>query len=176
VDVRRLLEEERLEVARQLLQPAVDAVERCRVRRRDRGELSHRAFVVGPPREDAPVFEDRLEARLARHHPQAVAAEVEVADDLGPEHRGDVGRRRRAASRRDLLGDARAADDLAALEDDRAEPGAREIGGGNEPVVPAADDDRIVLVCAQSLLRRRRGSRARAGSLGANERAAKVGA
>ena len=52
-------------------------------------------------------------------------------------------------ARPDLLGHARAAENLAPLEDADAQTGLGEIGGGREPVVAAADDDRVVAAAAQ---------------------------
>ena len=45
-----------------------------------------------------------------------------------------------------VLADGRAAHDVAALEHQRAQPFAREVGGGDEAVVPATDDDDVVLL------------------------------
>src|SRR5262249_52796748 len=42
-----------------------------------------------------------------------------------------------------LLGDARATEEMAALEHEHGEPGPREIAGGREAVVAAADDDHV---------------------------------
>ena len=70
--------------------------------------------------------------------------QLEVADDLGPQEADDVARDREPEARDDLLGDGRAAEDVAPLEDQRLEPGARKVRGGDEPVVPAADDHRVV--------------------------------
>ena len=76
--------------------------------------------------------------------------QVEVADDLGTEQAHDVGEDRELEAREDLLGDRRAADQVAALEHEHRSPGAREVRRGDEPVVPAADDDRVVPVRAGS--------------------------
>ena len=72
------------------------------------------------------------------------AAEVEVADHLGPEHARDVGGRRGAAAGGDLLGDAAAADDLAPLEHEGAEARAGEVGGRGQAVVAGTHDDGVV--------------------------------
>ena len=50
----------------------------------------------------------------------------------------------------ELLGDRRAADEVAALEDQRLEARLREVGAVDEPVVAAADDDRVVGPVARS--------------------------
>ena len=70
--------------------------------------------------------------------------QLELADDLGPEERHDVREDREAEAREDLLGDRRAAEDVAPLEDQRLHPGPGEIGRADEAVVAAADDDRVV--------------------------------
>src|SRR4029077_13480942 len=74
---------------------------------------------------------------------EAVARELEVADDLGIEERDRVGGDRVAKSRVKLCGDRRAADDSAPLEHDHLEPRRREIRGAYEAVVTAADDQGV---------------------------------
>ncbi len=73
----------------------------------------------------------------------AVALQLEVVDDLRLEHRDDVGGARDAGAWPDLFGHARAAEDVATLEDERPEAGASEVGTGSQAVVPAADHDRV---------------------------------
>ena len=53
----------------------------------------------------------------------------------------------------ELLGDRRAADEAAALEDERAQAGLGEVGAVDEAVVPAADDDRVVLLAVVFAMR-----------------------
>ena len=143
-DVRRRLEEEGLEVARQALQLVVDADERARVADRELLELAHRLLAVRPPGHDGAIGKRHEQRRIARDHLEAVRRELQVADDLGAQHARDVGRRRRAAARRDLLGHAGAADDRPPLEDERREPAAREIGRRRQAVVPGTHDDGVV--------------------------------
>ena len=78
-----------------------------------------------------------------------MAGELELAHDLRPEERDDVRGDAEPEARHDLLGDGRAAEDVPALQDDDAQPGASQIRCADEPVVAAADDDRVVagLVC-----------------------------
>ena len=78
------------------------------------------------------------ERRVAGHHAQPVRRELEVPDHLGPQHARDVGGRRGPAARGDLLGHAGAADDLPPLDDERREPGARQVGRGRQAVVASA--------------------------------------
>ena len=90
----------------------------------------------------------RAEGGIERHRLVAEARELEVGDHLGLEHRHHVGGARHALSGPDLLGHACPAQDVAALEHARVEPGAGQISGAGEPVVPAADDDRVVAQAA----------------------------
>jgi hypothetical protein len=69
--------------------------------------------------------------------------QAQVAHHLRLEHRDDVGRARDAVAGPQLLGDAGAAEDVAALEDAHAHAGAREVRARGQPVVAAADDDRV---------------------------------
>ena len=144
VQVRRFLQEVGLQVAGQLLQTPVDDVELLGVGGRDLRELGDRPVVIGPPRHHRAVLERALHARLARHHLQAVLAQVEVADHLGAQHRGDVGRGGGAEPRRDLLGDAGAAHHVAAFQHQGLQPRPREVERRGEAVVAAADHDHVV--------------------------------
>ena len=58
----------------------------------------------------------RREGAVERQDFQAVARQIEIADDLRPEQRHHVRADREAEARKHLLGDRRAADDVAALE------------------------------------------------------------
>ena len=70
--------------------------------------------------------------------------QLELADDLGAQQAHDVREDREAEAREELLGDGRAAEDVAPLEDERLHPGAGQVGGADQAVVAAADDDRVV--------------------------------
>src|SRR5213593_5206987 len=63
----------------------------------------------------APVGKRRERGRVARQHLEPVPRELELADDLGPEQAVHVRRRGDLVARPHLLGDARAAEHLAAL-------------------------------------------------------------
>ena len=143
MDVGRRLEEERLQIAGQPLELRVDPGEGVGVPRRDRPDLRERPVDLRPPGDRDAFREGDLQPGLARDHPQAAGFEVEVADHLGTEHAGDVGGRRGAAPRGDLLGDAAAADHLPPLEDQRGEAGAREIRRRRQAVVAPADHNRV---------------------------------
>ena len=86
----------------------------------------------------------RRERAVERQDLETVARQIELANDLGPEQRHDVGADREAEARKDFLGHGRAAEHVPAFEDDDAAPRAREIRGVHEPVVSAADDDGVV--------------------------------
>jgi hypothetical protein len=72
-----------------------------------------------------------------------VGREVEVVDDPPAQQRQRVRARRRAHAGPQLLGHARAADDLAPLEHEDVEPGARQVGGADQAVVARSDDDGV---------------------------------
>ncbi len=76
--------------------------------------------------------------------PQAMARQLEIADDVRIEQAHGVGGDRVAKARMELLGHRRAADDCILLEHDDAQARAGQIGGAGEPVVAAADDGDVV--------------------------------
>ena len=108
------------------------------------GDLPARLGVVV----DAPevvAVEHRRERPVQREDLEAVPGEVEVADDLGPQQRDDVGAHRELEAREDFLGHRRAAEHVTPFEDENFLSGAREVGGVDQAVVPASDDDDVVL-------------------------------
>ena len=96
---------------------------------------------------------DRRERAVEGQDVEAVAGQVELADDLRPEQRHDVREDREAEAREDLLGHRRAPEHVPALEHDRLQPRAREIGGAHQAVVAAADHDRVVALGHAGLYR-----------------------
>ena len=72
--------------------------------------------------------------------------EPHVPPDRLAEHADHVGPGRCPEPGRELLGHAAAADELAALEDQRLQPGAGEVEAGDETVVAPADDHGVVAV------------------------------
>src|SRR5450631_568117 len=97
------------------------------------------------------VGERDLEGGIAGDHAESVIGEMEVANDFGAEHAGDVGGGGSAATGGDLFGNTASADNVAAFEDQSGVSGASEIRGGGEAVVAGADDDGVVnRVCAAS--------------------------
>ena len=89
------------------------------------------------------AFGQRREGAVERQDLEAVARQVELADDLGPQEADDVRGDRESIARHDLLGHGGAAEHVPALQDEHAPAGPREIGGTGQPVVAAADDDRV---------------------------------
>src|SRR5206468_1241653 len=75
---------------------------------------------------------------------KAVFRKLELADDLGPQQRHDVGEDREAEPGDDLIREGRAAEDVTTLEHQDLEPGSGEVRRVHQPVVAAADHDRVV--------------------------------
>ena len=80
----------------------------------------------------------------AQHDPEAVIGQPHIGRDLFLQQRDGVAGGGVAEARREFLGDAGAADDVARFADVDLQPRPGEIEGGDQPVVAAADDDRIV--------------------------------
>ena len=114
-----------------------------RVTRRDRADRLGGLARVVMEHNRAVLGQSRV-GRIERHGAVAEVLELEVRDDLRLQHRDDVGGAGDAPSRPEFLGDAGAAEDRAALEDQHAYPGAREVGGGRQAVVTPADHDRVI--------------------------------
>ena len=90
------------------------------------------------------IGERDLEGRIAGDHAKSVIGEMEIADDFGAEHAGDVRSGGCAATGGNLFGDTASADDVAAFEDQGRVSGASQIRGGGEAVVAGTDDDGVV--------------------------------
>ena len=101
------------------------------------------------------------ERAVERQDVEAVPGQLELADDLRPQQRHDVREDREPEAREDLLGDGRAAEDWPPLEDERPQPGPREVGGADEAVVAAADHDGVVALGHGACLRGSSGLRGR---------------
>ncbi len=106
-------------------------------------QLAPRVVVVGPLREIVAV-EHRRHGALERQDVQAVARQIEIADDLGPQQAHHVREHREGEAREDLPAHRGAAHLVGLLEHEHALAGAREVGRVHQSVVPAADDDRVV--------------------------------
>ena len=70
------------------------------------------------------VGERNLEGGITGNHSESVIGEMEVADDFGAQHAGNVRGGGRATAGGDLFGDAASADDVAAFEDEGRISGA----------------------------------------------------
>ena len=86
----------------------------------------------------------RAEGGRHQERHEAVLGQLEVLDDVRPEQAQRVREGREPEARAELLGDRRAADEVAALEDQRPEPGLGQVGAVDQAVVAATDDDRVV--------------------------------
>ena len=98
------------------------------------------------------IVEQREALRVRRIELKAEAAgQLQLVDDLRPQHRGDeaAGREPRAGEK--LLGNAGTAEHVAALDQQDLLAGAAKIVGGNEAIMAAADDDRVIGGVAVSL-------------------------
>ena len=118
-------------------------VVRVRVARVVARKLAALHLLVRVVAEDVAVRRDGHAAAVG-HDLQAVARELEVAEQLRAQQAAHVGAVRVHPAFLDLAADGRAADPGHALDHEHLEPGAREIGGVGQAVVARADDDRVV--------------------------------
>ena len=88
----------------------------------------------------------RRERAVERQHFEAVAGQIEIADDLRAQQRHDVGADGDVEAGKHLFGHGRAAQHVPPLEHEHATPRARQIRRVRQPVVAAADHDHVVLV------------------------------
>ena len=139
--IRWRFQKERLEVSRERLELAVDFEECLGITRRKAGDFLRGAFGIGPPADDLAVTERHRQDRIARHHAQAVATQIEVPDHRRHQHRGDVGREGDAVPGDHVLGHAGTADNRPRFEHQHRPPGLREIGRRSQPVVTGTDND-----------------------------------
>ena len=87
----------------------------------------------------------RRERAVERQHFEAVAGQIEIADDLRAQQRHDVRADRDVEAGKHFLGHRRAAEHVPALEHEHTAARARQIRRVRQPVVAAADDDDVVL-------------------------------
>ena len=87
----------------------------------------------------------RRKRTVKRQHFEAVARQVEIADDLRPQQRDDVRADGDVEARKHLLGDGRAAEHVPALEHEHAAARPRQIRRVRQAVVAPADHDHVVL-------------------------------
>jgi hypothetical protein len=98
--------------------------------------------IVDPPQVVA--ARHRRERAVERQQLHAVARQIEIANDLGPEQRNDVGADRELEAGEHFFGHRRAAEHVAAFEHEHALARPRQVSGAGEAVVAAPDDDRVV--------------------------------
>ena len=101
-------------------------------------------LVVGEE-QDAAFVVDRRVRRVERVDLVAEVLQPQVRDHLRLQQRDHVGGARDAMAGPHLLGHARSAEDVAALDHAGAQAGPREVGRRGEAVVAPADDDRVVV-------------------------------
>src|SRR5690348_11337131 len=75
---------------------------------------------------------------------EAMAGQVEIANDLRAQQRDYVGAHRELESGKDFLGDGGASEHVAPLQHQDFLACARQIGGGGEAVVASSDNDCVV--------------------------------
>ena len=78
---------------------------------------------------------------------QAVLLQLHVADDIGTQRSGRMGKRGAAEAGMKFFGDGRATRLRAALQHQRLVSGFGQVEGGDQPVVAATDDHDIAVVC-----------------------------
>ena len=135
------LERERAQDVGQALEPRLVGVEPFGVAG---GEFRH--LRPGAPRRDlevASIGQGQEIRQRALDQLEAVAMEVEIADDCRAQKRDRIGGDGIAEAGMEFLRRRRAADLRPALEHRDFEPGGGEIGGGDKAVVAAADDDDV---------------------------------
>jgi hypothetical protein len=107
-------------------------------------ELFNRSLAFSPPGNYATVGKCDLDRRIARHHPQSMLGQLQIADNFRPEHARDIRCGGGLAPRRDFLGDATTADYLSSFQNQSAQSGPGKIGRSGESVVAAANDNCVI--------------------------------
>ncbi len=118
---------------------------RLRVSCREASDLP-RVLALSEAEQQGSAVRKWSERRSAGEELEASLQQTEIPDDLGTQQRADVRRGREEMARQELLGDARAPDDLPALDDDRPEAGRGKIGRGDQTVVPGPQDEDVDLL------------------------------
>ena len=99
-------------------------------------------YVVGE--KDVILTRQRSEHVGRGQHLIAVFGEFEIGDHLRMQKAHQIAEYREFEAGHDLFGHRRAADHMAALEHERLQPGAGEVGAAGQPIVAAPDDDGVV--------------------------------
>ena len=107
------------------------------------GDFARRAALAG---EQVPAVGQRQKIlRAAFDDAQAVAVQIEIANDLGLQEAHRIGRGRVAETGMKFFGHACAADHIATLEHTHPQASHAEIGRAGQPVVAGSDDDGVKL-------------------------------
>ncbi len=114
---------------------------------RDLPPRAHR--VVRPPQI---VAFERRERAVERENFEAVAHQVQLANDFRAEQGDYVGKNGEAETGNNLFGNSRAAEHGPAFNDKHLAPGASQVRGVHQAIVPAPDDDDIVGLCQGGLI------------------------
>ena len=108
------------------------------------GDLRAGAALVGVHRQRPPIEVRGEIGRVLGQDLVAEAAQLEVTHDALLQQADQIRRRRDAIARKHLLGHARPADQVPALQNEHLPARPRQIPSRHEPVMPAPDDDRVV--------------------------------
>src|SRR5216683_2590796 len=81
---------------------------------------------------------------------KSVTGKVEATDNLGPQQRDDVRADRKLEAGKNFFRASRAAEDVAALEDEHFLSGFSQIGGVGEAVMASPNHDHVVLRTARN--------------------------
>ena len=100
------------------------------------------AVIVDPPQIVAAGHGS--ESAVERQDFQAMAGQIEVANDLRAQQRDYVGAHRELESGKDFFGDGGAAEHVTTLQHQNFLTGAGQVGGRGEAVVASSDDDCVV--------------------------------
>ena len=118
------------------------AVVGLRVALREPRELAAVCVVVAAVGEIVAVMGEHRPA-LVGDDLQAEARQLQVAHDLGPEQRADIGAIGIEEAPRQLAAGGCASDPVVLFHHQYVEPGTLQVAGVDQPVVAAADDDRV---------------------------------
>jgi hypothetical protein len=142
-EVRRDPVEERLEQLADPLDVVLVAVHRVRVVGGVPGDLLDVLVTVRPEQQVVAVLH-RGERGRHQDRQETVFDQVEFLDDVRAQQAQRVRERGEVKAGYQFLGDRCAADERAALDDQRPQPGLGQIGAVDQAVVATADDDRVV--------------------------------
>ena len=92
------------------------------------------------------AVEHRRERAVERENFEAVAREIEFANDFGAKQRDDVGAFREEEAGDDFFGDRGAAENVASLQSEHFLACFREVSGVDQAVVAAADHDYVIVL------------------------------